>query len=165
LTPSGLRSRNAQLNATLAEITELLNANSIPSVILKGQGVAQNYRKPEQRMSGDIDLYVGEANYKKAIDILQHSGNQAVLQNPAGTMQKSNETVKHYHMQYGDVQVELHKFANYLYNPIENRYFQRLTKNICKILAISRFYQALAINQFCKIQPALCKNPNPAPAI
>jgi hypothetical protein len=31
-------------------------------------------------------------------------------------------------MQYGDVQVELHKFANYLYNPIENRYFQRLTK-------------------------------------
>jgi hypothetical protein len=120
--------RNAHLNATLAEITDLLNANGIPSVILKGQGVAQNYRKPEQRMSGDIDLYVGEANYKKAIDILQHSGNQAVLQNPAGTMQKSNETVKHYHMQYGDVQVELHKFANYLYNPIENRYFQRLTK-------------------------------------
>jgi hypothetical protein len=120
--------RNAQLNATLAEITELLNSNSIPSVILKGQGVAQNYRKPEQRMSGDIDLYVGEANYKKAIDILQHSGNKALLQNPAGTTQKSNETVKHYHMQYGDVQVELHKFANYLYNPIENRYFQRLTK-------------------------------------
>src|SRR5574344_2766511 len=120
--------RNAQLNATLAEITELLNSSEVPTVLLKGQGVAQNYRKPEQRMSGDIDLYVGEANYKKAIDILQHSGNQEVLQNPACVMQKPNETVKHYDMQYGDVQVELHKFANYLYNPIENRYFQRLTK-------------------------------------
>jgi hypothetical protein len=120
--------QNVKLNTVLAEVTELLNANNIPSVLLKGQGVAQNYRKPEQRMSGDIDLYVGEANYKKAIDILQHSGNQEVLQNPACAMQKSNETVKHYHMRYGDVQVELHKFANYLYNPIENRYFQRLTK-------------------------------------
>src|SRR5574344_280847 len=120
--------QNVKLNTVLAEVTELLNANNIPSVLLKGQGVAQNYRKPEQRMSGDIDLYVGEANYKKAIDILQHSGNQEVLQNPACVMQKPNETVKHYHMQYEDVQVELHKFANYLYNPIENRYFQRLTK-------------------------------------
>ncbi|HNY06043.1 MAG TPA: nucleotidyltransferase family protein, partial [Candidatus Egerieousia sp.] len=63
--------RNAQLNATLAEITELLNVNNIPSVILKGQGVAQNYRKPEQRMSGDIDLYVGEKNYDKAVNVLQ----------------------------------------------------------------------------------------------
>jgi hypothetical protein len=90
--------RNAQLNATLVEITELLNSNNVPSVILKGQGVAQNYRNPNQRMSGDIDLYVGEKNYAKAVAILQEwdvkteSPEAAKNEHKTGTLKDAGST-------------------------------------------------------------------------
>ena len=48
------------INSVIAKITEALNAEGIPSVLLKGQGLAQNYLIPESRICGDIDLYVGE---------------------------------------------------------------------------------------------------------
>src|SRR5574344_919037 len=111
--------RNAQLNATLAEITELLNSSKVPTVLLKGQGVAQNYRKPEQRMSGDIDLYVGEKNYDKAVNVLQEKYSKH-----AGDI----ETKKHYSLDIGTTRVELHRQADHLSNPVENSYFQQLTK-------------------------------------
>jgi len=111
--------RNAQMNATLAEITELLNSSKVPTVLLKGQGVAQNYRKPEQRMSGDIDLYVGEKNYDKAVNVLQEKYSKH-----AGDV----ETKKHYSLDIGTTRVELHRQADHLSNPMENNYFQRLTK-------------------------------------
>ena len=44
------------LNNTINQITAALNAEGISSILLKGQGVAQNYRSPESRMCGDIDL-------------------------------------------------------------------------------------------------------------
>ena len=58
------------LNTTLCQVVNALNAEGIPSVLLKGQGVAQNYRNPESRMCGDIDLYVGRENFEKASDAI-----------------------------------------------------------------------------------------------
>jgi len=121
--------RNAQLNATLAEITELLNSSEVPTVLLKGQGVAQNYRKPEQRMSGDIDLYVGEKNYDKAVNVLQEKYSKH-----AGDV----ETKKHYSLDIGTTRVELHHQADHLSNPVENSYFQRFTKRYLQNPACTR---------------------------
>ena len=44
------------LNSTLAQIVNALEAEGVHSVLLKGQGIAQNYRRPESRACGDIDL-------------------------------------------------------------------------------------------------------------
>ena len=54
---------HALLNSTLNQIVGALDAQGVPSVLLKGQGVAQNYRKPESRTCGDIDLYTGLDGY------------------------------------------------------------------------------------------------------
>jgi hypothetical protein len=97
----------------------LLNSSEVPTVLLKGQGVAQNYRKPEQRMSGDIDLYVGEKNYDKAVNVLQEKYSKH-----AGDI----ETKKHFSLDIGTTRVELHRQADHLSNPVENSYFQRLTR-------------------------------------
>ena len=52
------------LNSTLNQIIKALKDDGIPSVLLKGQGVAQNYWKPEGRNCGDIDLYTGKPSWK-----------------------------------------------------------------------------------------------------
>lgn len=69
-----VRVRTSQMHTQLANnislIVNALNAEGIPSVLLKGQGVAQNYLKPESRMCGDIDLYVGKDNFEKASDLM-----------------------------------------------------------------------------------------------
>lgn len=58
------------LNSNLSMIVNALNTAGAPSVLLKGQGVARNYRNPESRMCGDIDLYVGRENFEKASDVI-----------------------------------------------------------------------------------------------
>ena len=35
------------LNSTIAQIVQALDAQGVPSVLLKGQGIAQNYLRPE----------------------------------------------------------------------------------------------------------------------
>lgn len=61
---------HALLNNTISLTVSALNSEGVPSVLLKGQGVAQNYSKPESRMCGDIDLYVGRENLEKASDVI-----------------------------------------------------------------------------------------------
>ena len=94
------------LNTTLCQVVNALNAEGIPSVLLKGQGVAQNYRHPESRMCGDIDLYVGKENYKRAIEAiakLNPNGNAIGL-----------ETDMHQHVTINGVEIEVHHTADHL---------------------------------------------------
>ena len=94
------------LNTTLCQVVNALNAEGIPSVLLKGQGVAQNYRNPESRMCGDIDLYVGEENYRRASETiakLDPSGNAIGL-----------ETSMHQHVTINGVEIEVHHTADHL---------------------------------------------------
>lgn len=58
------------LNSTIAQIVRALDAQGVPSVLLKGQGIAQNYLSPESRTCGDIDLYTGHGGYHKAFEII-----------------------------------------------------------------------------------------------
>ena len=92
------------LNTTINQIVGALNAEGIPSVLLKGQGVAQNYLHPESRMCGDIDLYVGKENYMKACKViasLDPSGNAMGL-----------ETDMHQHITLNDAEIEVHQMAD-----------------------------------------------------
>ena len=99
------------LNSVLAKITTALNAEGIPSVLLKGQGLAQNYLVPESRICGDIDLYVGEENFYKACGIVASLSNEH--NEPDAKI--TNEE-KHKEFKIEGVVVEIHKKAlsNYI---------------------------------------------------
>ena len=58
------------LNTTLNQIVKALDKEGVPSVLLKGQGVAHNYRKPSSRSCGDIDLYTGLGGHEQACRII-----------------------------------------------------------------------------------------------
>ena len=93
---------NQALDEAAAEISSRLEAEGIRSVLLKGQGLATLYRIPGHRQCGDIDLYVGEKNYRKAADIIR------TWKEVHGEM---TETTKHTGFMFGELELELHKTA------------------------------------------------------
>lgn len=122
-----VENHNRALDEAAVEISSRLAAEGIRSVLLKGQGNAVLYRNPLHRQCGDIDLYVGAANYEKAVGIIR------------GWKEISNEkpeSVKHVGFNYRDMVLELHREAyffpdkrsNRLYRPWET---EELNKDEC----------------------------------
>lgn len=94
------------LNRTVNEVAEALDAAGIPSVLLKGQGVAKNYARPESRSCGDIDLYVGECNFRRAIGVISGMKNDS--------LKVGIECDHHVQISLNQVEIELHKKADYM---------------------------------------------------
>ena len=61
-----LEQRNLAMNKYVANLIEQLRKEDIYAILVKGQGVAQCYERPLWRSSGDVDLLLSDANYKKA---------------------------------------------------------------------------------------------------
>ena len=101
------------LNQRLVEATNLLQSEGIRSVLLKGQGIAQNYPNPLRRQCGDIDLYIGKENYKKACDASRKWDS---------VQEFERDDIKHCNFQWRGVTIELHRVANLL------RKFRRWTE-------------------------------------
>ena len=108
------------LNSTLKQIVNALNAENIPSVLLKGQGVAQNYRKPTSRMCGDIDLYTGIDNYERSCEIIEKL-------NTGHTHKPGEECDHHMHLSLNGVEVEVHRLAGTMPSDKLNKHFQAWT--------------------------------------
>lgn len=107
---------HAKLNSVLAEVTAALEKGGVPSVLLKGQGIAAYYPKPELRQCGDIDLYVGQKEYARSYEILRQTG--ASMEDP-----KALTVGKHYHASYGQVEVEVHRYTEvYPFRKYDNVY-------------------------------------------
>lgn len=111
--------RHQQLNRTLVEVTNLLAKEGIRAILLKGQGVAQNYPTPTLRACGDIDLYIGPENYVRACRLADQWN---------GTDENSSESKKHYHFCHQGVTIEFHRIAERLPMPWHNARFQRWTQ-------------------------------------
>ena len=60
-----LEQRNIAINYFLCVIMEKLREAGVDSVLIKGQGVAQCYERPQWRAPGDVDLLLNEDNYIK----------------------------------------------------------------------------------------------------
>lgn len=58
--------RNASMNAFIVDLVQRMRDADIYSVLVKGQGVAQCYKRPQWRSAGDIDFFLDEENYQKA---------------------------------------------------------------------------------------------------
>lgn len=109
---------HALLDRKLGETVTLLRAHDIYPVLFKGQGLATNYPDPKLRQCGDIDLYVGEANYRKACDIMISA---------FGSDEHDSESVKHMHLNNGGVTIELHRIAERQPGYFENKRYQAWT--------------------------------------
>lgn len=60
-----LEQRNRAMNYFIGVMLDKLHKAGIEAVLIKGQGVAQCYAKPEWRSAGDVDLLLNEENYEK----------------------------------------------------------------------------------------------------
>lgn len=94
-----LEQQNTAMNDYIAELIERMRSEGIYTLLLKGQGLAQCYEKPQWRASGDIDLFLSDDNYNKAKKYLI----------PLGLLTQPEEKAKrHLAMNIGQWEVELH---------------------------------------------------------
>ncbi len=107
---------NELMNYELAKLSDFYRSHHISPILLKGQGVASMYPRPQHRQCGDIDFYLGD-NYRKAKKVLSACG-----------FRLGDEGEKHVSYQSGGVEVELHHYAACFYNPLQNRVLQRWAK-------------------------------------
>ena len=106
------------INQKLADVKKRLDEHKVHSVLLKGQGVASYYPNPQSRQCGDIDIYVGNDNFAKAIEIL----------NPGADVDVSKyRNEKHYNFHAGGVDIEIHRIAELLPSLKGDKLFQKWT--------------------------------------
>lgn len=122
---------HTSLNTLLAKVVKELRGMGIDGVLLKGQGNASHYRRPELRACGDIDYYVGEENFMEAAHYISRL---------AGEKEFNEKRVspKHYDANIGQLEVEIHRRSQVLYPEKRDRIYRRysadgLHKNLVPI--------------------------------
>ena len=94
-----LEQRNMAMNHFISVIVEKMRKAGIYTLLVKGQGVAQCYAKPQWRASGDVDFLLSPDNYDKA---------KAYLTSMASTIDNEDVIKKHLGLTIGPWIVELH---------------------------------------------------------
>ena len=61
--------RQARLNLLACNIMQLLEQHNIPVTLIKGYSLSALYPDPDTRDFGDVDIYVGEQHYERAVEI------------------------------------------------------------------------------------------------
>ena len=89
--------RNRQLDAFIPKLFSALQG--IPTVLIKGQSLAQDYPDPERRQPGDIDLLLLPESYEAA---------KAVLLPKATKVLEEEKAIWHQGMRFHSIEVEIH---------------------------------------------------------
>lgn len=108
-----IEEKNRLLNRELANVYALCREHGVEPVLLKGQGVAQNYRNPLHRQCGDIDLFTGNDDYQKVNSLLLPDVTRI-----------HEECFKHIGFEWHGVTIENHRVLNTLNAPTANKRFQ-----------------------------------------
>ena len=87
------------MNEFLAGIIDNLRKEGVYTLLLKGQGIAQCYERPLWRVSGDVDLFLSNDNYKNAVNVLTPQANE---------VEDENIYTKHIGFKIDKWEVELH---------------------------------------------------------
>ena len=69
--------KNMRIHAQHTSLHKLMTAHGIAYVTLKGAASARYYPDPQSRAMGDVDFYVGEGDFDKALAICQEAGFEA----------------------------------------------------------------------------------------
>lgn len=94
-----LEQRNKAMNEFLAGIIDNLRKEGVYTLLLKGQGIAQCYERPLWRVSGDVDLFLSNDNYKNAVNVLTPQAHE---------VEDENIYTKHIGFKIDGWEVELH---------------------------------------------------------
>lgn len=94
-----LEQRNQAMDYFISVLVEKMRAEEIYTLLVKGQGIAQCYAKPEWRASGDVDFLLSENNYEKA---------KSFLTPLAASVETEYKSSKHLGMTIDPWVVELH---------------------------------------------------------
>lgn len=65
-----LENRNVAMNYFIGAMTDKMREAGIDALLVKGQGVAQCYARPQWRSSGDVDFFFDAGHYQKAKELL-----------------------------------------------------------------------------------------------
>lgn len=65
-----LEQRNKAMNQFIADLIAKMREADIYTLLVKGQGIAQCYERPQWRASGDVDLLLSVENFEKAKSLL-----------------------------------------------------------------------------------------------
>ena len=65
-----IEQQNLSMNRFVAELVEKMRRANIYTLLVKGQGIAQCYKRPLWRSSGDVDFFLSSSNYNKAKEYL-----------------------------------------------------------------------------------------------
>ena len=94
-----IESRNAEMNAFVGELASDIDNHHIFALLVKGQGVAQCYSRPQWRSAGDVDLLLDNDNYQRA---------KEYLPTLASSVNQEGSYTHHLAMQIRQWDVELH---------------------------------------------------------
>ena len=65
-----IEQRNKTMNQFIAYLVTKMRETDIYTLLVKGQGIAECYERPQWRVSGDIDFFLSDSNYEKAKSFL-----------------------------------------------------------------------------------------------
>ncbi len=106
-----IRRENLKLDSILAELVMHLRHEGIEGIVLKGQGLARDYLRPEHRMCGDIDFYPGK-DFGRSCELVRgmdvKEGDE-------------HESKKHFCIHIKGCTIEIHRFVATSLNPREDR--------------------------------------------
>lgn len=105
--------QNTLQNRRAKELYEIFNEGGYRSCVLKGQGTATYYEKPELRQSGDIDLWV-EGDREEIVRFAQSRGVHVESVD-------IKDSAMHF---FDDVMVEVHYRPNCMFNPFVDKKLQ-----------------------------------------
>ncbi len=66
--------RNLELAGAEKEVLEMLRSGGVQATVMKGSSCAARYPSPELRTCGDIDLYIPEAVFQRALEVIRTAG-------------------------------------------------------------------------------------------
>ena len=110
-----IENANQQLNLALAYLVYKYQEAGLNPIVLKGQAIAQYYKNPLHRLSGDIDLYFPNG-YNKANDIIKSMPGAVV----------SEETIYHQSFCIANVCVENHYSYIHFYSKRNQRAWEEV---------------------------------------
>ena len=124
---------HSQMNMTLQLLVMTLRKVGIDPVLLKGQGLSRYYPTPELRQCGDIDIYVGKANYDKAYDAIS-----SIVSEIDDRSKISNWM--HFDAKIGTVMVEVHQKADYMSSHRSDKIYRNfMLKGLSEDLSVLKF--------------------------
>lgn len=68
--------RNRELAGSEKEVLELFSSEKVRALVMKGSSCAARYPSPELRTCGDIDLYIPEKDFQRALDVVGKAGTE-----------------------------------------------------------------------------------------